>query len=485
MSERIAGAQLTRGQTKKDEIEAIVTTITGEIENEFTGGGGANLTKTINGSLESVIKEATVNGTVDESKVVEGLAKAANAAGKPLRILGEAFIKHEKLINKLTAQRRAQEQKLVAAQSKAIDLQLEGAKVIQQAGGRRLSFQDQLGARANQANLRLRDAGIGGLGGTGTGNIIGASRRLANRNAQLNQKVTGGGRVSVDEARGPAISKANDALIQFTRQRIKLIQEEMNIIKQKNALERSAIDALLSGDAEAFFEQQSASAAASALKSGNTALIRSLDASAVGAGLKSLQDQGASSTELFSAARTAGLSQQQARIFSGTTPEENSLRRELMASGRTLGALGNTGSELEASNLGVATQIITEANNAFAETLKKELNSANDTQNQVTERNIKATDNLTQQLKDTSEQVSRLSDAIEGSPNEITSTINVNSAGGANDSLMSHLPGVLAENLKKLLPNITHDNNGNHQLNTPKNTPSTSGPGIMGAGSNY
>ena len=485
LSERIAGAQLTRGQTKKNEIEAIVTTITGEIENEFTGGGGANLTKTINGSLESVIKEATVNGTVDESKVVEGLAKAANAAGKPLRILGEAFIKHEKLINKLTAQRRAQEQKLVAAQSKAIDLQLEGAKVIQQAGGRRLSFQDQLGARANQANLRLRDAGIGGLGGTGTGNIIGASRRLANRNAQLNQKVTGGGRVSVDAARGPAISKANDALIQFTRQRIKLIQEEMNIIKQKNALERSAIDALLSGDAEAFFEQQSASAAASALKSGNTALIRSLDASAVGAGLKSLQDQGASSTELFSAARTAGLSQQQARIFSGTTPEENSLRRELMASGRTLGALGNTGSELEASNLGVATQIITEANNAFAETLKKELNSANDTQNQVTERNIKATDNLTQQLKDTSEQVSRLSDAIEGSPNEITSTINVNSAGGANDSLMSHLPGVLAENLKKLLPNITHDNNGNHQLNTPKNTPSTSGPGIMGAGSNY
>ena len=485
LSERIAGAQLTRGQTKKNEIEAIVTTITGEIENEFTGGGGANLTKTINGSLESVIKEATVNGTVDESKVVEGLAKAANAAGKPLRILGEAFVKHEKLINKLTAQRRAQEQKLVAAQSKAIDLQLEGAKVIQQAGGRRLSFQDQLGARANQANLRLRDAGVGGLGGTGTGNIIGASRRLANRNAQLNQKVTGGGRVSVDAARGPAISKANDALIQFTRQRIKLIQEEMNIIKQKNALERSAIDALLSGDAEAFFEQQSASAAASALKSGNTALIRSLDASAVGAGLKSLQDQGASSTELFSAARTAGLSQQQARIFSGTTPEENSLRRELMASGRTLGALGNTGSELEASNLGVATQIITEANNAFAETLKKELNSANDTQNQVTERNIKATDNLTQQLKDTSEQVSRLSDAIEGSPNEITSTINVNSAGGANDSLMSHLPGVLAENLKKLLPNITHDNNGNHQLNTPKNTPSTSGPGIMGAGSNY
>ena len=68
------------------------------------------------------------------------------------------------MINKLTAQRRAQEQKLIAAQSKAIDLQLEGAKVIQQAGGRRLSFQDQLGARANQANLRLRDAGIGGLG---------------------------------------------------------------------------------------------------------------------------------------------------------------------------------------------------------------------------------------------------------------------------------------------------------------------------------
>jgi hypothetical protein len=469
LSEKIAGAQLTRGQDKKGKIEEIVTTITGEIENKFKGTAGANLTKTINGSLESVIKQATsVDGTIDESKVVEGLAKAANAAGKPLRMLGEAFIKHEKLINKLTAQRRIQEQKLISAQSKAIDLQLEGAKVIEQAGGRRLSFQDKLGARGNQANLRLRDAGVGGLGGTGTGNIIGASRRLVDRNAQLNQKVNSGGRLSVDEARGPAILKANNALIEFTRQRIKLIQEEMNIIKQKNALERSAIDALLSGNAEEFFEKQSASAAASALKSGNTALIRSLDASAVGAGLKSLQDQGTSSTELFSAARTAGLSQQQARIFSGTTPEENSLRRELMASGRTLGALGNTGSELEASNLGVAIQIINQANNAFAETLKKELNSANDTQNQVTERNIKATDNLTEQLKDTSKQLSILSDAIEGSPNEITSTINVNSASsGPSDNLLSYLPGVLAESLKRLIPNLTHDNNGNHQINTP------------------
>ena len=413
LSERLSDPQITRGENAEAEINAIVTGITSSIDDP-------KVTAIVQGSLKQAIDGATVDGQIDGSKVVESLTQAANKAGVPLKLLGEALVKQNKVINKITNERRAQEQKLMAAQSKAIDLQLEGARIIEQAGGPQLSTRDQLDARAAQASLVLRDAGVAGLAGTDTSSIRAASRNIANRSAQLNQTR---GLQNRDDDRRPELKKANDGLIQFTRQRIKLLQQEMSIVKQKNALERSAIDALLSGDAEAFFEQQSASAAASALKSGNTALIRSLDASAVGAGLKSLQDQGTSSTELFSAARTAGLSQQQARIFSGTTEEETSLRRELADSGRTLGDLGNVGAELEGQGIQPILDKFAEVQDAFQKQLVDGLKSSD-----ADRRAIEREANLSRaDLKASIDKNTK----VHASKNETTEiTVNGNSAGG-------------------------------------------------------
>ena len=413
LSERLSDPQITRGENAEAEINAIVTGITSSIDDP-------KVTAIVQGSLKQAIDGATVDGQIDGSKVVESLTQAANKAGVPLKLLGEALVKQNKVINKITNERRAQEQKLMAAQSKAIDLQLEGARIIEQAGGPQLSTRDQLDARAAQASLVLRDAGVAGLAGTDTSSIRAASRNIANRSAQLNQTR---GLQNRDDDRRPELKKANDGLIQFTRQRIKLLQQEMSIVKQKNALERSAIDALLSGDAEAFFKNQSASAAASALKSGNTALIRSLDASAVGAGLKSLQDQGTSSTELFSAARTAGLSQQQARIFSGTTEEETSLRRELADSGRTLGDLGNVGAELEAQGIQPILDKFAEVQDAFQKQLVDGLKSSD-----ADRRAIEREANLSRaDLKASIDKNTK----VHASKNETTEiTVNGNSAGG-------------------------------------------------------
>jgi len=413
LSEQLSDPEITRGEDPKAAIEGIVTKITSSINDP-------KVTAIVQGSLKQVIEGATDNGQIDGSKVVEGLTQAANKAGVPLKLLGEALIKQQKVINKITNERRAQEQKLMAAQSKAIDLQLEGARVIEQAGGPKLNMQDRLGARATQASLQLRDAGVSGLAGTDTSSVRAASRNIANRSAELNQTR---GLQNRDDDRRPELKKANDGLIQFTRQRIKLIQEEMSIVKQKNALERSAIDALLSGDAEAFFKNQSASAAASALKSGNTALIRSLDASSVGAGLKSLQDQGTSSTELFSAARTAGLSQQQAKVFSGTTEEETSLRRELADNGRTLGDLGNTGAELEAQGIQPILDKFAEVQDAFQKQLIDGLkdNSADIAASQR---------ELQQSNTDLKASLDELNKTVAGKNEKVEVTVNGNSAGG-------------------------------------------------------
>ena len=447
LSQRLSDPKITRGANAEAEIEGIVTDITSSIKDP-------KVTAIVQGSLKQVIAGAKLEGgQIDGSKVVESLTQSANKAGVPLKLLGEALIKQQKVINQVTNERRAQEQKLMVAQSKAIDLQLEGARIIEQAGGPQLSTRDQLGARAAQASLVLRDAGVAGLGGTDTSSIRAASRNIANRSAQLNQTR---GLQNRDDDRRPELKKANDALVQFTRQRIKLIQEEMNIVKQKNALERSAIDALLSGDAEAFFEQQSASAAAAALKSGNTALIRSLDASAVGAGLKSLQKQGTSSTELFSAARTAGLSQQQAKIFSGTTEEETSLRRELIESGRTLGDLGNTGAELEAQGIQPILDKFSEVQKAFQEELVKGLQDTNKDALVSQQKNTEAIQNQT-------DAVVTLTKVIAEKPENLNGTININNAGG-NGLTVDQVLTAFTSFFNNGKIKISHGQDGSHKV---------------------
>ena len=128
-------------------------------------------------------------------------------------------------------------------------------------------------------------------------------------------------------------------MVEFTRQRIGLIQEELAIAKQKNAAEKSALDSLLAGDIEGYLEQQQAAAAGAALRTGDASLAAF--ALELGAGLKTLDGQGLSGKAMERASSLAlggvGISDPRAaQVMAGTTAEEEALKAE----GRELAQFG-------------------------------------------------------------------------------------------------------------------------------------------------
>ena len=366
------------------------------------------------------------------------------------------------------------ERKLADAQAKSIDIQLEAGKIIEAAGGKRLTTPEQTRARVAQFNPLAGIAGVGGLRTGSADDIRRVGRGITGSAAQQAGRAAAGDLESKDDRRQD-LQKAQDGLIQFTRQRIQLLQQELDIVKQKNALERSAIDALLSGDAEGFFEQQGAAAAASAIRSGNTALLQSLDQSDISKGLASLEGQ-LSSAELFAAARTAGLSQRQAQVFSGTTAEEQSISGQIQDTARALAEQGQNAARLQELAVNTAEIYVQKAElklegvtvpdaggvgganaaaaTAVAEGVTKSATEVTTAATQV----AAATEQLTQQVA-----------TMQQGSNEVTHShsiqpFQVQITGG--DGLSSETIQVVIEDVftNKIIPRITHQGGGKHKL---------------------
>ena len=110
------------------------------------------------------------------------------------------------------------------------------------------------------------------------------------------------GAEGIDENKREELKTANKALVDFTKQRLDLIREELKIAEQKNKAEKDALDSLLAGDIEKFLEQQMAAGAATALRIGDAGLAQSFGAGALGAGFKTLEGQGLTDREMERAA---------------------------------------------------------------------------------------------------------------------------------------------------------------------------------------
>jgi len=315
--------------------------------------------------LEAVIRKNVTGIEGDASNAdLDALTQQILADGQELSKGFREAVKlqsqHNATMTKLYADREQLEQKAAAAANQAIETQLEAAKVFESFGGSKLTGEQQLGARIAQFN------NIGGLGGLGAQLTTGDAADINAVAAQIGQtfadqtdQVIGGalaagaglqkggpfqgaGGFAADKR--PEAQAANKALIQFTKQRISLLKEELNIVKQKNAAEKSALDKLISGDVEGFLDQQAAAGAGAALASGSAGLAGLFSASALGAGFKTLQGQGLSDQQLRSAEdltlQRFGI--QGTGVLSGTTAEEEALKAE----GRELaGALGGLASQ--------------------------------------------------------------------------------------------------------------------------------------------
>ena len=150
-------------------------------------------------------------------------------------------------MNQLYAQREQLEQKAAQAQVKAIDLQIEAAKIAESAGGARVTSQALGAARVAQFNA------VGGLAGvqlgTGSAQDIGRVRQqladqfFQQQEADITSRTLAGAGISTagvfagpqgrqDDTR-PESLQAQQALITITKQQIAAKQEELKLIREK------------------------------------------------------------------------------------------------------------------------------------------------------------------------------------------------------------------------------------------------------------
>ena len=127
----------------------------------------------------------------------------------------------------------------------------------------------------------------------------------------------------------PQAVRAQKDLIAASRARIAQIHEEIKIIAQKNALEKSSIEKLMSGDIQGFFKDQGAAGAASAIRTGGS--VQAFSAEERMAGIQSLKTE--LSPEEFERLATPylqamGVSESSVQAYAGTDPETKRLRAE-------------------------------------------------------------------------------------------------------------------------------------------------------------
>jgi len=295
----------------------------------------------------------------------------------------EEMAKANAQLIKATQARREAELRLIDVQKKAIDVQIDAAKNLEFFGGAKFTPEKEFEARRQQTNLTLQDAGISGLTTGSAEDIRRASAEVFNKfsgqQQAQNAAVEGSGgrrgafadRAGVETDRRPELQKANEELIEITKRGIEQRKQELELIQKKNKAEKDALDSLLGGNIEEFFDKSSAAAAGSALRSGNAAAAGLFSASSLGAGLQSLQGTGLSDAENKRASQLTfgalGLGDRASSIFSGTTSEEERIKAEGRELSQLQGELGGQMADMEKMNVQAKQVIINTQDAKFNE----------------------------------------------------------------------------------------------------------------------
>lgn len=307
-------------------------------------------------------------GTLD--KFFEGKFKEIGQASvDEFKNLAQTSIDKENQIVRLVERRLQLEQEMLNAAQESADLRIEADDTRESFGfRRRLDFGNRADVRTQSLNKLLELTNLDQISGSpasierASAQTFGATRAsmdqasfraFAERTGRSGDdtKVT----IAKEKSNRDKLNQANTALINYTKQRISLIREELDVIKKKNDIEKQNIDRLLSGDIEGFMQGQQAQSAAAALSTGDRSLAAGFSAADLQAGLKILADQGKSQVEIQRATQIAfeqlGLSRRQANIYSGSTPREMELRAEGGRFADTLDELGR--SELQRAEFSV------------------------------------------------------------------------------------------------------------------------------------
>ena len=366
----VAQAQAHYGQfTKNPEI---LSAINSEIDKAFKGvehPQDVPLDK-LNDSIQKVVFELSGSKAVDLIKQKQ---------------------KFDEQIITLTQRRIQAEEKLIEAQKKAVDLQAEAAQVAHEFGAAIVTPQQKSAFNVAKFNIGNENLGLGNLSSGSGDELAGVARQITERFAALQNEADvaaskGGGAfqdaAGAEEDVRAQLVKKNEELIETTRAQIAVKREELELIRKKNQLEKDSLDKLLGGDIEGFLRGQQASAAGSAIRSGNTSLVSSFSSSSLGEALKNAREIGLPPDELQKFSRAAlgsvGINDQRAiQVASGTTAEEQRANAEGRRLAAALGTAGTEGAKLQQMNVTAQDVIIQAAHVNYESSLSKSANFVN------------------------------------------------------------------------------------------------------------
>lgn len=355
---------------------------------ELTAGLGGEAKK----NLEAIINNIQLSPD-EVDKILSGdlsifgdkLTEAGRKQIEEIQKISAERQKAEQVIIELTRKRIDAERKLVEAQQEALDLFLEGREVQAGAGGRAVTEGERRGVILGRSNAQGDRLGLTSL-------RTGSAAELRRRNVEMVARAAGFEGASrtqggLQRVAGVEASEAQKDLQQAYKQQvdtirslIKLEQEELKIIQEKNKLEKESLESLISGDIDKFFEQQAAVGATAAIATGDERLIQSFGAKALGDAFKNLQAQQQAGVQsafgmqlggaggLLEMGANAALASRgvtdpfAARTLAGTTPEEEARKARIRELGGILGETGQVGVDMARMELNSAEIIISQAN---------------------------------------------------------------------------------------------------------------------------
>jgi hypothetical protein len=360
--------------------------------NEFKRGGGGPagaegqrefFAKTLNEQLAKAgigeevrnrISAAIEGGELNQDDIESILGGNLEALDKVLKDLGEKTLsqligplqelaKYEGQLVQITKQRLELENKVVESQRNVLEAQLEAAEIIAKYGGKAVTPEDRRQNVIAQANVQTVGTGVGKLR---TGSAAELNQRnqqirtrlqeisnIRSRAAQGEEGLAGqqGAKLEAEEKRLQELAKSD---YNTTKNLIKLKEEELKLIAEKNKLEKDSIDALIGGDIDKFFQLQQAQGAKAAIATGNVALQQAYGPAALGIAAQDIQRQqeagvqtlfgqqlggagGLTERAFGTALGSRGIQDaRMAQIAAGTTVEEEMARSDIRALAETL-----------------------------------------------------------------------------------------------------------------------------------------------------
>jgi len=285
--------------------------------------------------------------------------KIGDIGGKQLEQVRNAIqkqIEMQKKLNAVVQRRLALEDQYVKAQQRGIGMILEMQEIQAKHGGAAVSPAMREQAAIDSFNKQSEAAGVTGVANASPDQILRNIQDTRGQIAQANETRmdSAGGGTGLSGDAGVELNKNQERLNNLTKAQydltknlISIKQQELSTIKEKNKLERDAMDALIGGDVESFMDNMATQSAQAAIATGDSAAMNMMGGQALGRAAqenKRLEEAGV--TEMYgqklggpggltergfqAVANNVGIADDSfAKSAAGTTLEETSLDKEI------------------------------------------------------------------------------------------------------------------------------------------------------------